>query len=82
MPFRVPPKCETICLVHWNGMGPEGVGVVDERLRVRGVGGLRVADCSVMPSLPSGNTNGPAQMVGWRAAELILEDRDRPALSA
>ena len=63
-------------------MGPEGEGVVDERLRVRGVAGLRVADCSVMPSLPSGNTNGPAQMVGWRAAELILEDRDRPALSA
>jgi choline dehydrogenase-like flavoprotein len=54
-------------------MGVKGEGVVDEKLRVRGVDGLRVADCSVMPTLPAGNTNGPAQMVGWRAAELILE---------
>lgn len=55
-------------------MGPQGKGVVDARLRVHGVDGLRIADCSIMPTLPSGNTNGPAQMVGWRAAELILED--------
>jgi choline dehydrogenase len=54
-------------------MGVAGDGVVDEKLRVRGLDGLRVADCSVMPTLPAGNTNGPAQMVGWRAAELILE---------
>lgn len=52
-------------------------GVVDARLKVHGVDGLRIADLSVMPVLPSGNTNGPAQMVGWRAAELILEDLDR-----
>ncbi len=55
-------------------MGRDGASVVDGRLRVRGVGGLRVADCSVMPGLVSGNTNGPAMALGWRAADLIGED--------
>jgi choline dehydrogenase-like flavoprotein len=55
-------------------LGSAATGAVDARLRVHGVAGLRVADCSIMPSLPAGNTNGPAQMVGWRAAELIRED--------
>ena len=55
-------------------MGSLETGVVDSRLRVHGVEGLRVADCSVMPSLPSGNTNGPAMALGWRASELIRED--------
>jgi choline dehydrogenase len=55
-------------------MGPTDDDVVDARLRVRGVRGLRVADCSIMPTLVSGNTNGPAMAVGWRAAELILQD--------
>jgi choline dehydrogenase-like flavoprotein len=54
-------------------MGAGAESVVDERLRVRGVEGLRVADCSVMPSLVSGNTNGPAMALGWRAADLILQ---------
>ena len=40
-------------------------------LRVKGVDGLRVADCSVMPQVPSGNTNAPAMMVGERCAEFI-----------
>ncbi len=53
-------------------MGRDEQSVVDNELRVRGIDGLRVADCSVMPSLPSGNTNAPAMAVGWRAAELIL----------
>ena len=44
---------------------------VDERLRVRGIQGLRVADCSVMPTQVSGNTNGPVMALAWRAAELI-----------
>ena len=48
--------------------------VVDERLRVRGVQNLRVADCSIMPTIISGNTNAPAMAVGWRAAEMIRED--------
>lgn len=51
------------------GINPDSV--VDERLRVRGVEGLRVADCSVMPNPISGNTNGPAMALAWRAADLI-----------
>ena len=48
--------------------------VVDERLRVHGVAGLRVADASVFPSIPSGNTNAPSIMVGERASRLMLDD--------
>jgi choline dehydrogenase len=58
-------------------MGRDDRSVVDERLRVRGVDHLRVVDCSIMPGLVSGNTNGPAMATGWRAADLILEDRRR-----
>jgi choline dehydrogenase len=64
--------------LHGTGtcrMGPLGNAVVDARLRVHGTQGLRVVDCSVMPTGISGNTNGPAMAVAWRAAELILEDR-------
>ncbi|RJG03192.1 GMC family oxidoreductase [Noviherbaspirillum sedimenti] len=55
-------------------MGRDESSVVDERLRVRGVDGLRVVDCSIMPGLISGNTNGPAMATGWRAADLIIAD--------
>jgi len=55
-------------------MGHDSLSVVDERLRVRGIPGLRIADLSVAPTLLSGNTNGPAMAIGWRASELILED--------
>ncbi|MEM6576870.1 MAG: GMC family oxidoreductase N-terminal domain-containing protein [Pseudomonadota bacterium] len=48
--------------------------VVDARLRVHGLEGLRVADASVFPNIPSGNTNAPSIMVGERAADLILEE--------
>ncbi|MDQ4419278.1 GMC family oxidoreductase N-terminal domain-containing protein [Sphingobium sp. DEHP117] len=48
--------------------------VTDARCRVHGVGGLRVVDCSIMPTPVSGNTNGPAMAVAERAAELILDD--------
>ena len=48
--------------------------VVDGRTRVHGIRGLRVVDCSIMPTTVSGNTNGPAMVVAARAAELILED--------
>lgn len=65
--------------IHATGtcrMGNADDSVVDSRLRVHGVSGLRVVDCSVMPVPPAGNTNGPAMVIGWRAAELILVDRD------
>jgi choline dehydrogenase-like flavoprotein len=55
-------------------MGADAASVVDPQLRVRGVQGLRVVDTSIMPTLISGNTNGPAMAMAMRAAELILAD--------
>ena len=49
--------------------------VVDHKLRVFGVDGLRVADASVFPNITSANTNAPTMMLAWRAADLIREDR-------
>lgn len=56
-------------------MGVDPLAVVDPRLRVNGVSGLRVIDCSVMPTLVSGNTNAPAVMLAEKAVDLIQEDR-------
>ena len=59
-------------------MGPEeAVSVVDARLRVHGIEGLRVCDASVFPNLIAGNTNAPAMMMGWRGADIILQDAAR-----
>lgn len=56
-------------------MGDFEDAVLDPRLRVKGVAGLRVVDGSIMPTMVSANTNGPIMAAAWRAAELILEDR-------
>ncbi|WP_424683595.1 GMC family oxidoreductase [Frateuria sp. YIM B11624] len=55
-------------------MGADAHAVVDPRLRVRGVQGLRVADASIMPTLISGNTEAPSAMIGERAATFVLAD--------
>jgi choline dehydrogenase-like flavoprotein len=66
------------CGLHAIGscrMGADNRAVVDPALKVRGVDGLRVVDCSVMPGHVTGNTNAPAMAMGYRAGALILQDR-------
>lgn len=63
-------------------MGADADSVLDPCLRVRGVNGLRVMDCSALPIMIAGNTNAPMMAMGWRAADLILEDHAADARSS
>jgi choline dehydrogenase len=59
------------------GTATDALAVVDERLRFRGIAGLRIADASVMPTITSGNTNTPTAMIAEKGAAMILEDAHR-----
>jgi choline dehydrogenase len=55
------------------GPGTDSLAVVDPQLRVHGIDGLRIADASIMPNVPGGNTSAPTMMIGERVAQLILQ---------
>lgn len=56
-------------------MGQDNMAVVDDQLRVHGIGGLRIADASIMPTITSGNTHAPVTMIAEKASDMILAER-------
>jgi choline dehydrogenase-like flavoprotein len=56
------------------GVATDSLAVVDERLRLFGIDGLRVIDASVMPTITSGNTNTPTAMIADKGAAMVIED--------
>ncbi|NOC46678.1 GMC family oxidoreductase [Ruegeria sp. HKCCD7559] len=67
-------RSNSVSIYHPTGtcaMGTNETAVVDPALKVRGIGNLRVADCSIMPEIVSGNTNAPAIMIGEKASDLL-----------
>ena len=73
-PRGVPCDTSSMGVTHFGGTARLG-SVVDDRLQVSGTRGLRVADASIMPTLPSGNTHATTMMIGEKAADMILQSR-------
>jgi choline dehydrogenase len=63
-------------------MGSDRMAVTDSRLRVHGISGLRIVDCSIMPTLVSGNTHAPAVMIAEKTSDMIIEDARERAFAA